>query len=54
MAGSGRPRRSLYVPRRDYNDSAAVSAAAAAAAAAGGDDDDDYAVRTSNVKYNQC
>jgi len=52
MAGSGRPRRSLYVPRRDYNDSAAVSAAAAAAA--GGDDDDDYAVRTSNVKYNQC
>jgi len=40
------------VPRRDYNDSAAVSAAAAAAA--GGDDDDDYAVRTSNVKYNQC
>jgi len=52
MAGSGRPRRSLYVPRHDYNDSAAVSAAAAAAA--GGDDDDDYAVRTSNVKYNQC
>jgi len=52
MAGSGRPRRSLYMPRRDYNDSAAVSAAAAAAA--GGDDDDDYAVRTSNVKYNQC
>jgi len=52
MAGSGRPRRSLYVPRRDYNDSAAVSAAAAAAAV--GDDDDDYAVRTSNVKYNQC
>jgi len=40
------------VPRRDYNDSAAVSAAAAAVA--GGDDDDDYAVRTSNVKYNQC